>query len=189
MSYKRYASTMARVVITLVRIKMLEDEMSKTVLRRDNREDEAIRTLVQYILQTPTNPEPHPNYDSKLDVLLFKTLEALFYRKINPTHIDGSPICSLMMLMWFRDNGSHQPASRITHLCAVIQYWVRSTVVHSIRLAARGHKNYVPFEARGTDHNDTMISEENDEGVVSEYVNRLPFPLSDDNLHLLQGSG
>ena len=88
-----------------------------------------------------------------------------------------------MMPMWFCANGSHQPASRITHLCAVIQYWVRSSVVHSIHLAAGGHKDYVPFRSHGTDHDDIMISEEDDEGVVSKCVNRFPISSPHNSFH------
>jgi hypothetical protein len=80
----------------------------------------------------------------------------------------------LMMLMWLRADGSHQPASRVTHLCAVTQYWARSTVVHSVRLAAGGHKEYSPIACNSLDQDDPMIAGD-DEGVVGKYVTRLSY--------------
>lgn len=161
-------------IIALVQIKILEESMSTTVMRRNSLEDSVIQALTQYVLQTSTNPKLLPDYDHQLDVLLFRTLEALFFRQISLTSVNGSPVDFLMMLMWLRADGSHQPPSRITHFCAVIQYWIRSTVVQRVRLTAGGYKEYTPFAHRSLDQDDRMISDDGDQDAAGKYVARLP---------------
>jgi hypothetical protein len=166
-SYDKYGRFFTRILLALLRFGKLRENGSLLRLPRNDRQEKAIDALAAFIfdghVSLPENGEPECRHDSALDERLFAVLEALFYQILDPTRAVGCPMDFLVMATWLSPGGSNIKASNITQHCAIVQYWARTTVVHSLRLAYGRHPTYVPLE--GTADLDNEIIRDGVEGA------------------------
>lgn len=140
-------------------------DLPKLGLKRTQRQDQAITVLHDFVYST--NPLAHGEinneYDGRLDELLHELLESLFYQEIPLSESLGCPTDIALILMSLNPDGSFAKPSRVTFLCAVLQYFARNTVVHTLRLYSEGHSHFVPLAARNRPlaDDDLIVTDDN----------------------------
>jgi hypothetical protein len=148
-NYPRYAKNMQRMVLVFLRYKHQPDiaDVPKLGLKRTQRQDKAITALHDFVYGA--NPLVHGEidveFDSQLDKLLHELLESLFYQELHLADAFGCPTDIPLILACLNPDGSFAKASRATFMCAVLQYFVRNTCVHTLRLHSEGQSGYVPL--------------------------------------------
>jgi hypothetical protein len=140
---------MLKIVLALVRIKDQPTDGPQIELRRTQRQEDAIMNLRNFIYDT--NPFDHGGQDEDFNLLLdehlHELLEALFYQELVFANSIACPTDVTLILLSLRADGSFVPASQVSHKCAVQQYYMKSTPVHSLRIHSTGESKYVPFSA------------------------------------------
>lgn len=117
-------------------------------------------------------------YDNRLDGLLHELLESLFYQDLRLTDLFGCPTDVILVLQSLKEDGSFAGPSRVTFACAVLQYFVRTTVIHTLRLHSGGHDEYVPLSDTtlpATDNHGQVLDDDDDivpdnDGSFMRYV-------------------
>jgi hypothetical protein len=142
-----------------------ELEVGRTMnFPRNSRQQSAIDALCVFVfdpnMPPPAGDDADCEYDGRLDQVLFEILESFFYQNLDPTRIVGCPTDFLMMLLWLKADGSGEKASAVTHDCSIVQYWAKTTVVHTLRLALRNHSKYVPIKSSMTNLTDEIITDD-----------------------------
>ena len=157
---------MHRVVLVLLRYKHQPDvaDMPKLGLKRTQRQDQAITALHDFVHSTDplAHGEIDDAYDAELDVLLHELLESLFYQELHLSDWLGCPTDTALILMSLNPDGSFPKPSRITFMCAVLQYFARTTVVHTLRLHSGGHIHYTSLTTDDPVADDDQIVADND---------------------------
>jgi hypothetical protein len=164
---------MLKTILALVRIKNQVTNDPQLELRRTQRQERAITNLSNFIYNT--NPCDHEDHDEQYDLLLdehlHELLEALFYQELMYTKFIACPTDVTLILLSLRADGSFVPASHIGHKCALQQYYMKATPVHSLRLHSAGESKYVPFSATAVPIEDDEIMADHDEGFLKYVAN------------------
>lgn len=162
---------MHRIILFLIRYKHQSNLPPRLGLKLTAEQDAAITALHAFVYATDpfAHEEVDIEYDNRLDQLLHQLLEALFYQKLRLTDFFGCPTDVALVLLCLNEDGSFSKSSRLTFLGAVLQYFARATVTHSLRLHAGGHSHYVPLTTTddcGIIEDDDVIIQDNDESFM-----------------------
>ena len=165
-NFPRYARNMHRIMLVLLRYKHQPDvaDIPNLGLKRTQRQDQAISALHDFVYGTDplAQGDIDDEYDTELDGLLHELLESLFYQELHLSDWLGCPTDTALILTSLNQDGSFPKPSRITFMCAVLQYFARTTVVHTLRLHSGGHSCYTPLTAGDPVVDDDQIVTDND---------------------------
>jgi hypothetical protein len=153
-----------RTVLALVRWKHQQTEGPQLQLPRTRRQDAAIMAMHDFVYQTdPLGQGDNDDiYNQALDEVLLELLEAVYYQELRQTESVACIFDVVMILLSLGDDGSLRLASFITHICAVQQYMIRTTAVHSLRLFTQGVTRYVPLSTTTSLPADGIIEDGDD---------------------------
>ena len=95
----------------------------------------------------------------KLDHLLLELLESPQYQKLDHTRYITCISDITMILLSLNPDGPFCKPSETTHHCALMQYMMQTTTVHSLHLHTLGEEAYVPFSSPNTPSDNEIIEE------------------------------
>lgn len=145
----------------LLRWKAQSSTSPKLNLLRTRRQDDAITSLYTFMCDSDPRDTSlvDDSYTQKLDCLLLELLESLQYQKLDHTRYITCILDVVMILLSLNPDGSFRKASETTHHCALLQYMMRTTAVHTLRLHSLGEEEYVPFSPTEASSDDGIIEE------------------------------
>jgi hypothetical protein len=154
---------MLKNLLLFLRLEDCGDDTPRPAMPYSERQRKAIKELHSFVssVRPPTNTDPCESYDLRLDELIHELSEALFYIKLPLSRAQTCATSLALFFLWLTTSGECAKSSMATHLCAIQQYWARTTVTHSLRLRFSKNEKYVPLSTRST-HHELNIDEELD---------------------------
>jgi hypothetical protein len=142
-------------------------DLPRLGLKRTEQQDRAITALHDFVysMNLLAHEEMDDEYDSRLDELLHELLKFLFYQKLCLSNMIGCPTDMALVLACLNPDGAFAKTSLVSFMCAVLQYFVKNTCVHTLQLYSEGQSHYVSFTI-GRIGEDDLILPDNDSSFM-----------------------